>query len=33
LSKRSDNGLRVERKCPTCNLKIIEYRDKDRDDG
>lgn len=33
LPKRSDNGLRVERECPTCELKIIEYRDEDRGNG
>ena len=33
LDKHSDNGLRIERHCPVCNLKIIEYRDKDRGDG
>jgi len=33
LVKRSDNGLRIERKCSVCNLKIVEYRDKDRGDG
>ena len=33
LHKQSDNGLRVGRECPTCKLKIVEYRDKDRGDG
>ncbi len=29
LQKESDNGLEVERKCLTCNLKITEKKDKD----
>lgn len=33
LSKRSDNGLRVDRECPVCKLRVVEYRDKDRGDG
>jgi Zn-finger nucleic acid-binding protein len=33
LVKQSDNGLRIDRECPVCNLKIIEYRDKDRGNG
>lgn len=33
LTKQSDNGLRIDRECPVCNLKIIEYRDKDRGNG
>ena len=33
LTKRGDNGLRIDRECPVCDLKIIEYRDKDRGNG
>ena len=33
LDKRSDNGLRVDRECPVCKLRVVEYRDKDRGDG
>jgi len=33
LIKQSDNGLRIDRHCPVCNLKIIEYREKDRGNG
>lgn len=33
LERRSDNGLRVERECASCNLRIIEYRDEDRGNG